>query len=120
MMGVIPLYRYVTRETVNNLATEKIQMADKILQSIREEVIATDYKAFPKAAFLVKNDYTGEFSMAPDLFFPAAQADVVEAQRRFKDYVVEAKYWFPNLPDTKSVQVELVVTWSVEMAKRDR
>ena len=44
VVGIIPIYQHFSKESGQNLNTEKIQMAEKILNSIKEEVMADDYK----------------------------------------------------------------------------
>ncbi len=116
-LAMIPIYNHISRQTSIAIHTEKIQMADKILQSIKEEMVGTPFKTLVELTKQLTKDAEGKYPLA-DGFYQATNQKVLEIQKKFKDFQVEGKMWFvdrrtdPNAAEVLDcIQVDAKVFW---------
>jgi len=106
-VGIIPIYRFMTRESATALSTEKLQMADKILASIQQELAGTPFRTL--TAGLPAN---GPRRLPlSDGHIPLTREKVVAFQQRYKDFGVEGEIEFRE-QDTVA-QVSVRVFWTI-------
>lgn len=123
MLAVIPIYRHSTRDAVQAIETEKIQQAEQILESIREELRAMPFRRFNKAT--EGTEEAGPFVL-PSGFFPVTYDEVLEIQRTEKGFDFEGTWKYVVRAGEVSrdmVEVDLTVTWKrpgrLEPLRRD-
>lgn len=113
MLAVIPLYRHMTTDASITLETEKIQMADKILESIKEEIHAMPFSEFYNRTRDLPNP-DGPFELS-DGYYPITLDRVLQFQMKVKDFKVVGT-WSYVLRDGKldktMVQVDAKTCWS--------
>ena len=117
-MAMIPIYSHINRQSEIALHTDKIQKADKILQSIKEEMMGTPFRQLVDMTKQLTKDEKGRFSL-DDGFYKKTNEKVLEIQKTFKDFVVEGQMWFVDRRTDPSaaevldcIQVDAKVTWS--------
>ncbi|MBI3037888.1 hypothetical protein HYY75_02395 [bacterium] len=120
--AIVPIYLHFSRQAGQNIETEKIQMADKMLQSIKEEMTAMPYKTIVERSKTANKIPPDSFELSDDLF-PVTLARVLEVQKKFKDFKIEGTWMFitrGNPNDTNMVQVDAKVIWTQAGGKRER
>lgn len=73
--------------------TEKLQMASKILQSVKEEVTAVRFRDFRTYADSSQPGETGDYKL-DDMFWPHSRDEVVNYQKRYRDFSVTGTFRF--------------------------
>lgn len=95
--------------------TEKLQMALKILQSIKEECMSVRFKDFIMFGEKHEPDDNGFYNL-DDMFFPHSRDEVISFQKKYRDFQVSGNFKFIKRkdrdPDNKTViYVKLLVVW---------
>lgn len=121
-LGLIPIYRHLSRQSSVAVETEKIQMADHLLESIKEELTGMPYANLYEFAKNVAKDDLG-YRPLEDGMYPLTNVKVLEIQKRFKDYTVTGRWKFLERPipggiDTSMTQVEAKVAWTTETSEK--
>ena len=117
-LAIIPIYRHISTQASVNLQTEKIQMADKILQSIKEEMMALPYKTFTERSKTATKNELGQFVLTDDLY-PVTLQEVLNVQKKYKDFQVTGSWFFLNREvkagkvDNNVAQVDVKITWTI-------
>lgn len=113
VLAIVPLYRHLTTESARNLETEKIQMADRILQSLKEELVALPFSEFYRRIEGAP-DPDGPFDI--EGYYPVTLVAVLETQKKFKDFKIEGVWSFLMRNDGKRdktmIQVDAKCTWT--------
>jgi hypothetical protein len=96
--------------------TEKLQMATKILQSIKEELMAVRFRDFRTFADRATPDESKEY-LLDDMFYPHSRDEVLKFQQRFRDFSVRGRFKFVPRKDRDPkertlVYAKLVVSWN--------
>jgi len=73
--------------------TEKLQMATKILQSVKEEVSSVRFKDFWTYADSNKPNEAGEYKL-DDMFWPQSRDEVMGFQKKYRDFDVVGTFKF--------------------------
>lgn len=95
--------------------TEKIQMAIKILQSVKEELMSVRFKDF--VTYATKNPPTGgEDYVLDDMFFPESKKEVLNFQTKYRDFDLVGTFKFVQRkgrdPKEKTmISAHVEVTW---------
>ncbi len=122
ILGIMPIYHLLTGQTAQNIETGKMQMADKIMQSIKEEMTSLPYKTLIERSRTAIRDPLGQFELTDDLY-PVTLNRVLEIQKQFKDFQVTGTWMFINRGDprdTSLTQVNTKVTWTQSQTVRER
>lgn len=116
-LAMIPIYNHISRQTSIAIHTEKIQMADKILQSVKEEMLGTPFKNLVEMTKQLQKDTEGKFPLV-DGFYQATNQKVLEIQKKYKDFQIEGRMWFVDRRTDPSaaevldcIQVDAKVNW---------
>jgi hypothetical protein len=96
--------------------TEKLQMATKILQSVKEELMAVRFRDFRMFADRTTPDESKEYPL-DDMFYPHSRDEVLKFQQRFRDFSVRGRFKFVPRKDRDPkertlVYAKLVVSWN--------
>ncbi len=73
--------------------TEKLQMAAKMLQSVKEEVAAVRFRDFRTYADANQPNEAGEYKL-DDMFWPHSRDEVITFQKKYRDFSVSGSYKF--------------------------
>jgi hypothetical protein len=111
-VALVPIYRHISRQASITVETEKIQMAEKILESIKEELTGMPYENLYTFSQNLQPDDLGTFPLA-DGMYPLSNQRVVEIQKQYKDFSVSGSWMFLHRgEDTSLAQVEVMVGWT--------
>lgn len=116
LIALIPLTRISSGDAVTVIETEKIQMAERILESIKTEVVAMPFKRFYERIDEegVAAEDVGPFELS-DGFYPIALSEVLEIQKTYKDFAVVGTWSFllkDGKPDKTMVQADIACSFS--------
>ncbi|MBU1109353.1 MAG: hypothetical protein KKB51_21920 [Candidatus Riflebacteria bacterium] len=116
MVALVPLTRISSSDAVTVIETEKIQMAERILESIKTEVMAMPFKRFYERidADGVGADEVGPFVLS-DGFYPISFSEVITIQKEYKDFEVVGTWTFllkGDKPDRTMVQTDIACSFS--------
>lgn len=112
-IAVVPIYFHMARDVAVTFETEKIQMADKILESVKEEMTAMPFMEFYNRTKDMP-DPDGPFSLT-DGYYPITLDQVLEIQREHKDFEVVGTWTYvlrSGKLDKTMVQVDLRINWN--------
>ncbi|MEW6709101.1 MAG: hypothetical protein AB1403_04695 [Candidatus Riflebacteria bacterium] len=89
IIAIIPLLRMSSDDATTAIETEKIQIAERILESIKSELAALPFKRFYERSEADGEDknFAGPFELS-DGFYPISLGKVLEIQQKFKDFKV--------------------------------
>lgn len=89
IIAIIPLLRLSSDDATTAIETEKIQMAERILESIKSELMALPFKRFYERSEVNEEDkkIAGPFELS-DGFYPISLGKVLEIQQQYKDFKV--------------------------------
>lgn len=127
-IAIVPIYTHINRQTSIALNTEKMQMADKTLQSIKEEMVGTPFTTLAANIHTLDTmkDAQGKYPLT-ELFYPVTNPAVVVTQRKYKDFVVSGFVWFvdrrsdPTQPLVEDcVQADLKINWTIPEKTMER
>jgi hypothetical protein len=112
VVALIPLMRMSSSDAVTVIETEKIQMAERILESIKTEITAMPFKRFYEridAEGTNAAEEVGPFELS-DGFYPISLSEVLEIQKKYKDFAVVGTWSFlikEGKPDKTMVQTDI-------------
>lgn len=115
--AIIPLITMSHNDASKAVETEKIQMAERILESVKSELMTTKFNTFYERGELENPDknYTGPFVLS-DGYFPSALSEVVKVQQQYKDFEVIGTWSYvvddSGKPDKTMVQAEVSCSFS--------
>ncbi len=92
IIAIIPLLRMSSDDAATAIETEKIQIAERILESVKSELFALPFKRFYERSEADEADgedknFAGPFELS-DGFYPISLGKVLEIQQKFKDFKV--------------------------------
>lgn len=89
LIAIIPLIRMGSDDAATAIETEKIQISERILESIKSELMALPFKRFYERSETEGEDknFPGPFELT-DGFYPVSLGKVLEIQQKFKDFEV--------------------------------
>ena len=112
IMAIIPLIMNSRQDASKAIETEKIQMAERVLESIKSELMTMQFKTFydrAKAENLDENSI-GPFELS-DAYYPTSIDEVLKIQQKYKDFSVVGTWSWAigeeNKPDKTMVQAEI-------------
>lgn len=117
LFAIIPLIVNQRNTATKALETEKIQMAERILESIKSELMTMQFKTFSERAQLEGLDPNaiGPFALT-DAYYPTSISEVLKVQNQYKDFSVKGTWsWCTgenNKPDKTMVQAEISCSFS--------
>lgn len=95
IVALVPLMRMSSGDAVTVIETDKIQMSERILESIKSEVMAMPFKRFYERIEQDNEDKekAGPFVLS-DGFYPVSLSEVLEIQKKHKDFAVVGTWTF--------------------------
>ena len=112
VMAIIPLIKNSREDAAKLIETEKIQMAERILESIKSELMTIKFSVFYDRAELegLDKNSAGPFVLS-DGYYPVALGEVLKIQQKYKDFTVVGTWsWGINdegKPDKTLVEAEV-------------
>ncbi len=116
ILALVPLTRMSSSDATTAIETEKIQMAERILESIKSELMAMPFKNYYERAEAegAEKDFAGPFQLS-DGFYPISLSEVLKVQSKFKDFTVEGTWSFvtrEGKADRTMVQADITCSFS--------
>lgn len=116
IIAIVPLSRMSSGDATTAIETEKIQMAERILESIKSELMAMPFKRFYERAEAdgTDKDAVGPFPLS-DGFYPISLSEVLKIQTKYKDFTVEGTWSFLTKDakvDKTMVQADIACSFS--------
>ncbi len=116
LLALVPLTRISSDDATTAIETEKIQMAERILESIKSELMAMPFKKYYERADAEGADsaFAGPFQLS-DGFYPISLNEVLKIQTKYKDFKVAGTWSFITTNgevDRTMVQVDIVCSFS--------
>lgn len=89
VMAIIPLVTMSNNDAAKAIETEKIQMAERILESIKSEMMTMQFKTFYDRAEIdgLDKESAGPFELS-DGYYPVTYSEVLKIQQQYKDFQV--------------------------------
>ena len=121
VLGIIPLIRNSQADAEKAIETEKIQMAERILESIKSELMTMKFNTFYTRA---KSENLDDKAIGPfplnDAYYPSSISKVVEIQQKYKDFEVVGTWSWAitkdehdkDIPDKTMVRAEIMCSFS--------
>ena len=121
VLAIIPLIANSRASGEKAIETEKIQMAERILESIKSELMALRFDTFYARA---KSEDLDEEAIGPfplnDAYYPTSYYKVVEMQQKYKDFEVIGTWSWGitkdeknnEKPDKTMVRAEIMCSFS--------
>jgi hypothetical protein len=121
IMAIVPLMRLSSGDAVTAIETEKIQIAERILESIKSELMAMPFKRFYERSEAdgeeSDKNFAGPFELS-DGFYPISLGKVLEIQKKFKDFKVEGTWsYIKNGEKVDKTMVQADISCSFSRAK---
>lgn len=110
LVAAIPLYKALTIGAEKEIDSTKLSMARKILESLRAEVIA---KPFDELSNLLGGSTS--FIDLPDGAYTHTLSEVLETQRKYKDFDLKVKARFATPGSV--IEVKGTITWTSSNGK---
>lgn len=119
LLAIIPLITNSKADAEKAIETEKIQMAETILESIKSELMALRFDTFyarAESENLDKNAI-GPFTLN-DAYYPTSISKVVEIQKKYKDFKVTGTWSWAvkdekkQEPDKTMVRAKITCSFS--------
>lgn len=116
--AILPLVKMSSKDAVKAIETEKIQMADRILESIKSEITSMPFKRFYERAEQKDNQESNGPFVLEDGFYPVTLNEVLEIQRQYKNFEVIGSWSFV-VPkgSTERAMVQAEVSCSFERTR---
>ncbi len=116
IIAIVPLMRLSSGDAVTAIETEKIQIAERILESIKSELMAMPFKRFYERSEAEGEDkeIAGPFELS-DGFYPISLGKVLEIQKKYKDFKVEGTWSYLKKGekiDKTMVQADIICSFS--------
>ncbi|MBI3038922.1 type II secretion system protein [bacterium] len=110
-----PFLRNLISQAKTGEDTEKLQMATKILQSSKEELMAVRFKDFVAFADKSTPNENKEFTL-DDMFYPTAKEEVLKFQKKYRDFEVSGTFKFVERKnrdpkERSTIFFRIEVTW---------
>ena len=119
VLGIIPLIRNSQADAEKAIETEKIQMAERILESIKSELMTMKFGVFYERA---KEESLDEKAIGPfplnDAYYPSSIDKVLEIQQKYKDFQVVGTWSWAikdedkQEPDKTMVRAEIMCSFT--------
>ena len=119
VLGIIPLIRNSQADAEKAIETEKIQMAERILESIKSELMTMKFGVFYERA---KAESLDEKAIGPfplnDAYYPSSIDKVLEIQQKYKDFQVVGTWSWAikdedkQEPDKTMVRAEIMCSFT--------
>ncbi len=95
VLALVPLTQISSGDAATAIETEKIQMAEKILESVKSELMAMPFKKFYERAEAegADKEFAGPFQLS-DGFYPISLNEVLKIQQKHKDFAVVGSWSF--------------------------
>ncbi len=95
ILALVPLTQMSSGDATTAIETEKIQMAERILESVKSELMAMPFKKFYERAEAegADKDFAGPFQLS-DGFYPISLNEVLKIQQKHKDFAVVGSWSF--------------------------
>lgn len=103
IVAAVPLYYAVSYGSKEEIQLDKVAQANKILASFKEECTNLDYEIVSGFVPSIE-DASG---MTPNSF-----KDMLEAQKKYKDFKFHADIKANTLGDFETLEIEAEVTWT--------
>lgn len=89
VIAIIPLFTMSSNDAAKAIETEKIQMAERILESVKSELMTMQFKTFYERAEAecLDKESAGPFVLS-DGYYPVSYSDVLKIQSQYKDFKV--------------------------------
>lgn len=122
IIALIPLMRMSSGDASTAIETEKIQMAERILESVKSELMAMPFKRFYERVEQEgeADDNAGPFVLS-DGFYPVSLSEVLNIQKQYKDFEVVGTWSFllsAGKVDKTMVQADIECSFSRPNAPR--
>lgn len=116
VLALVPLTRMSSSDASTAIETEKIQMAERILESIKSELMAMPFKKYYERAEAegADKEFAGPFQLS-DGFYPISLNEVLKVQIKFKDFKVVGTWSFiakDGKADRTMVQADIACSFS--------
>jgi len=116
ILALIPLTRLSSGDAVTAIETEKIQMAERILESVKSGLMAMPFKKFYERAEAegADKDFAGPFQLS-DGFYPISLSEVLKVQAKHKDFAIDGTWQFllsDGKVDRTMVQADISCSFS--------
>lgn len=116
-IAILPLVTNSKNTALKAVETEKIQMAERILESIKGELMALKFDTFYSRA---KSENLDENAIGPfplnDGYYPTSINKVLEVQKKYKNFKVEGTWsWVKgenNKPNKTMVQADVMCSFT--------
>ena len=115
LITLIPIFYHSSGDADTILETEKIQKADQILESLKEELMAMPFKKFNKATEGAKGEQLKQKFELANGFYPVTFTKVLKLQKKYKNFQIVGtwSYLIRNKKvDQTMVQVDVEVYWN--------
>ena len=112
VMAIIPLINSSRQDAAKVIETEKIQMAERILESIKSELMTMKFSIFYDRAEMegLDKNSVGPFVLS-DGYYPVALNEVLKIQQKYKDFSVVGTWSWgidsKGKPDKTLVEAEV-------------
>jgi hypothetical protein len=114
IIAIFPFMRAIGTSAKSVDTTEKTQMANKFLQSIKNELVAMKFKEFALYAQKIGPEPADGYIL-DDMFFPGTWQNLQEFQKKYRDFKVSGNFKFvarkKNPLDRSVIFVNLEISW---------
>jgi len=117
ILALIPLLRALGTSARVADNAEKVQVAQKVLQSIKDELVAVkfmDFHAYAKKMDVAGKANNGEYEL-DDMFFPGTYDNLLQLRKKYPDLTVAGTFKFvtrtKNPRDRSVIFVQLQISW---------
>lgn len=95
ILALVPLTQMSSGDAATAIETEKIQMAERILESVKSELMAMPFRKFYERAEAegADKEFAGPFQLS-DGFYPISLNEVLKIQQKHKDFAVVGSWSF--------------------------
>ena len=101
-LAIIPLVSNSQQSAVRAIETEKIQIAERILESVKSEMMTMKFDTYYQLADLehIDKKAVGPFPLS-DGYYPVTLLEVMKVQEKYKDFTVEGSWRWNETSDGK-------------------
>ena len=121
-LAIIPLVTSSQHSAKKAIETEKIQMAERILESIKTEMMTMQFNTFYERAELEQLDKNsvGPFPLT-DGYYPVTLVEVLKIQQKYKDFSINGSWSWNRTsdgkPDKTMINAEVTCSFSEAITK---
>lgn len=115
--GILPLVTMSRRDSAKAIETEKIQVAERILESIKSEVMTMQFKTFyeREESEGLDKEAIGPFVLS-DAYYPVTFIEILKIQKSHKDFKIVGSWSWAigenNKPDKTMVRAEVTCSFT--------